>query len=576
LLLLFGVPRRPRRIIPRNIGMPSEPPPIAREQPRSDLHWLSASEGQAFIARGALDPVAWTEALIERIGRLASRVQAFIHVDRALSLRQAQAARQTILAGHGAALTGVPLAIKDVIDTCDMPTTGHSRSAIDRRPDADAHCVALLRKAGVVIVGKTATHEFAHGGPSLDLPWPPARNPWNPDHFTGSSSSGSGAAVAAGLSPFALGTDTGGSIRIPAAMCGVTGLKPTYGRVSRRGVLPLAGSLDTVGPIARSARDCALLLQSIAGHDPGDPSSVDRPVADYLREIDGGLKGLRIGVIRHFWEEDLKAHPDARVAMENALSVLRAEGAILSDLRLTPLGLYNDVRVLVQEPEAFARYLPDLRRRAGLFGRDFLGRILPGCLVPGYIHFEASRVRERLSAQMREAFADVDLMVTLGPGPAPRLDAARTHGFLYGLWSDRPNITSPFSVTGLPALSVCTGLSSGGLPLSMQIVGRPFDEATVLRAGAAFESATDAASRRPPVDQLPEPQPIRLAPDEPAPILEPSVAGWVERSIDDAGLQLTDGERALVHAAAPNVRAMMARLAFELDRSAEPAAIFRA
>ncbi len=556
--------------------MPSEHPPIAREQPRSDLHWLSATEGQALLARGGLDPVDWTETLIERIGSLASRVHAFIHVDRDLSLRQAQAARQAIAAGKGEVLTGVPLAIKDVIDTCDMPTTGQSRSAIDRRPDADAHCVARLRKAGVVIVGKTATHEFAHGGPSLDLPWPPARNPWNLDHFTGSSSSGSGAAVAAGLAPFALGTDTGGSIRIPAAMCGVTGLKPTYGRVSRRGVIPLAGSLDTVGPIARSARDCALLLQSIAGHDSGDPSSVELPVPDYLREIDDGLRGLRIGVIRHFWEEDLTAHPDAQAAIEEALSVLRAQGAILRDLRLGPLALYNDVRVLVQEPEAFARYLPDLRQRAGEFGRDFLGRILPGCLVPGYIHFEASRVRERLSAQMRAAFADVDLLVTLGPGPAPRFDAPRTHGFLYGLWSDRPNITSPFSVTGLPALSVCTGLSRAGLPLSMQIVGRAFDEATVLRAGAAYELATDAASRRSPVDQLAEPQPIQLAPDEPWPLLEPSVASWVERSINDARLKLSESERALVHGAAPNVRAMMSRLSFELDRFAEPAAIFRA
>jgi aspartyl-tRNA(Asn)/glutamyl-tRNA(Gln) amidotransferase subunit A len=540
------------------------------------IHWLGVGEGLDLIAAGRLAPREWERALLERIRAINPLVNAFVQFGFETTAAGQSGLARLRPAEAGGLLDGVPLGIKDVIDTADRPTTGHSRVAIDRQPSVDAACVALLRGAGAVMLGKTATHEFAHGGPSLDLPWPPARNPWHLDHFTGSSSSGSGAAVAAGLVPAALGTDTGGSIRIPAGMCGVTGLKPTYGRVSRRGVLPLAGSLDTVGPMARSARDCALLLQVIAGFDPADPSSVDRPVPDYCQTIDQGIGGVRIGVVRHFWERDLKAHPDAVRGVESALGVLQGLGAHLCEVELAPLGFYNDVRVLVQEPEAFARYASDLRRRTRDFGRDFLGRILPGCLVPGHVQFQAMRHRERLVRQMRAAFDQVDLLVTLGPGPAPRLDAPRTHGFRYGLWGDRPNLTSPFSLTGLPALSVCTGFSSNGLPLSMQIVGRAFDESLVLRAGAAFEAATGFGERRPPIDGCPPPSPLRAPPEEPVAVADPATRVWVERMLGLAGLELDADLLALVHTAAPLVEAMIARIDVLDNWSDEPAQVFLA
>lgn len=524
------------------------------------------------LAAGRLSSAEWTQALLDRIHAINPHIHAFVHVDAPRAKGTAE--RTQGGAGGGALLAGVPFGIKDVIDTCDMPTTGHSKVALHRRPSLDSACVSALRAAGAVIVGKTATHEFAHGGPSMDLPWPPARNPWNLDHFTGSSSSGSGAAVAAGLVPAALGTDTGGSIRIPAALCGVTGLKPTYGRVSRRGVLPLAGSLDTVGPIARSSRDCALIMQSIAGFDPLDPASVDRTVPDFSAALGQGIAGLKIGVVRHFWERDLSANPEAVRAMEDALSVLERLGARLETVEIAPLGFYNDVRVLIQEPEAFARYHADLKRRTRDFGRDFLGRILPGCLVPGHVQFQAARHRLKLVEQMSSTLAEVDLLVTLGPGPAPRLDAPRTHGFLYGLWSDRPNLTSPFSVTGHPALSVCTGFSSTGLPLSMQIVGRAFDEQTVLRAGAAFEAETGFCKRHPLLDLLP-PGPIPVAPTEPVPLPDASMSAWIDRSLGHAGLTLDPETLSLVHAAAPLVEAMIGRMTTIDSWSDEPAQVFR-
>lgn len=546
----------------------------SRSADPDQLAWLGIAEGANLLRKRELSPVEWTRALLERIDGPGRPLDAFLHVAPELALERARTAEREFAAGNDLGpLHGVPCAIKDIFETADMPTTAHSRVLAGHRPGRDASAVAALRRAGAVLLGKTATHEFAHGGPSTDLPWPPARNPWNLDHFTGGSSSGSGAALAGGLVPAALGTDTGGSIRIPAGLCGITGLKPTYGRVSRGGVFALSPALDTAGPMARSARDCALLLQAIAGHDPADPGSAQEPVSDYGAALVGNLKGIRIGVPRHFFETDLAAHPDAATAIEQALSVLRELGAQIETVTLAPMIEYGDVRVLVQEAEAFAIYHALLREDPKRFGQDFLGRVLPGCLVPAFAQAQAHRKRRMLTTQMRDVLQRFDAIITTGPGPAPRFDARQTHGFLYGLWSDKPNLLAPFSVTGLPTLSVCNGFAGNGLPTSMQIVGRPWDEAGVLRIGDAFQRLTDWHLRRPPP---PVPTaPVRLAEPEAAEPVDQQTIAWVDACLTHAGLKLTEAQRDGVLQAAPRVKRMVARLGTIEDRTVESAAVFR-
>jgi aspartyl-tRNA(Asn)/glutamyl-tRNA(Gln) amidotransferase subunit A len=538
--------------------------------------WIGVADGAALLAAGQLSSEAWVGALLARALEVAAPVAAYVNLAGEAALAAAREADRELAAGRRRGpLHGVPWAAKDLFDACGLPTTGHSRVMRDRVPVRDAPAVALLRAQGAVLLGKLATHEFAHGGPSLDLPWPPARNPWDLERFTGSSSSGSGAALAAGLVPMALGTDTGGSIRIPAGLCGVVGLKPTYGRVSRRGVYALAPTLDVAGPMARCVRDVALMLQAIAVHDPRDAGSVAAPTPDYAAALDGDLRGRVIGVPRHLWQDDLMAPPAAAAALETALQVLRARGATLREVRLRPLRQYNDVRVIVQEPEAFALFHTALIERAGEFGRDFLGRILPGCLVPAWARVQAERMRRRMTEEMLQVLSGCHALVALGAGPAPRFDAPRTHGFRHGLWSERPNLTSPYSVTGLPALSVCTGFSDDGLPLSMQIVGRPFDEATVLRIGDAHERDTGWHRRHPELPPADAVAPIALAPEPEDAPLDPTERAWVDACVAHAGLRLTDVQRAGIDAVAPALLAMLSRIERDAEWTSEAAAVFR-
>jgi aspartyl-tRNA(Asn)/glutamyl-tRNA(Gln) amidotransferase subunit A len=291
-------------------------------------HWLSATEtAQAFAAR-TLSPVELVTALLERIEVLDPKLNAFIRLDADAAIQAARLAENEIAAGRSRGpLHGVPVGIKDIIDVAGLPTTAHSRILVDNIAKADAVVVQKLRQAGAIVMGKLSTHEFAIGGPSFDLPFPPARNPWNRDHHPGGSSSGSGAGVAAGLFPLALGTDTGGSVRNPASACGIVGLKPTYGLVSRRGVFPLSFTLDHVGPLTRTVADNALLLDAIAGHDPADPGSAASQSHRFGRLLDRGVRDLRIGFVRHFHERDLPAHPEVAAALEDVARVLQAEGA---------------------------------------------------------------------------------------------------------------------------------------------------------------------------------------------------------------------------------------------------------
>src|SRR5438105_2738569 len=282
--------------------------------------FITIAEGAKLIQQRELSPVELVDSRLARIEKFDGRLHSFIRVLADSARAEARAAESEIAAGnYRGPLHGIPLGLKDIYETAGIPTTGHSKVMQDHVPKADAFSVKKLRDAGAVVMGKLATHEFALGGPSFDLPWPPARNPWDTTRFTGGSSSGTGASVAAGLVLGGTGSDTGGSIRGPAAFCGLAGIKPTYGLISRMGILPLGFSLDHAGPMAWTAEDCAILLQAMAGHDPADPASADVQIPDYRAALQGGVKGLRIGLARHFYDRDNDANAATRQAIEAAL-----------------------------------------------------------------------------------------------------------------------------------------------------------------------------------------------------------------------------------------------------------------
>jgi aspartyl-tRNA(Asn)/glutamyl-tRNA(Gln) amidotransferase subunit A len=469
----------------------------------TDLHWLTATEATRAFAARKLSPVELLQALLARIERLDPKLNAFICLDADAALDAARAAEAELAAGHiRGPLHGVPVGIKDIIDVAGLPTTCHSKILLDNIKTEDAAVVSRLRQAGAVILGKLATHEFALGGPSFDLPFAPARNPWNLAHHPGGSSSGSGAGVCAGLFPLALGTDTGGSVRNPASSCGIVGLKPTYGLVSRRGVFPLAFTLDHVGPLTRSAADSALLLDAIAGHDPADPASAPdavRNTARYFgRDLMRGISGLRVGFVRHFHETDMPADPQVAAALEDAVRVLRAEGAALREITLPSLNEFAAVNRVILGAEAFSIHAPWLRARPGDYGQLTRRRLLAGAFFSAADYVGAQRRRAQMIAAVNDAFRNVDVLICASSlDPASRLDdpveTARTYP---------RQARTPFNVTGHPAVAMMSGLSDAGLPLSVQFAGRYFEDATVLRVAAAYERATEWHQRRPPIDSF--------------------------------------------------------------------------
>src|SRR5947207_479960 len=285
--------------------------------------YLTIAEAARLIEQRELSPVELVDSRLDRIAKLDGKLNSFIRVLGDAARGDARAAEAEIAAGkYRGPMHGIPIGLKDIYETAGVATTGHSKVMQDHVPRADAFSVTRLREAGAIIMGKLATHEFALGGPSFDLPWPPARNPWDTSRFTGGSSSGTGASVAAGLVLGGTGSDTGGSIRGPAAYCGLAGIKPTYGLISRVGILPLAFSLDHAGPMAWNAEDCAIMLQAMAGPDPADPGSADRPIPDYRAALAGDVKGLRVGLIRHFYERDNEANAATRNAIDAAAKQL--------------------------------------------------------------------------------------------------------------------------------------------------------------------------------------------------------------------------------------------------------------
>jgi aspartyl-tRNA(Asn)/glutamyl-tRNA(Gln) amidotransferase subunit A len=459
--------------------------------------FLTIAEAAALIGKRELSPVELVESRLSRIERHDGKLNSFIRVLREPALAAARAAAAEIMAGNRRGpLHGIPIGLKDIYETKGVPTTGHSKILIDHVPQQDATSVRRLTEAGAIVLGKLATHEFALGGPSFDLPWPPARNPWDTSRFTGGSSSGTGAAVAAGLVIGGTGSDTGGSIRGPAALCGLAGLKPSYGRISRAGILPLAFSLDHAGPMAWTAEDCAIMLQAMAGHDPADPASADRPVPDYRAALSGDIKGLRVGLIRHFYEDDNPADEATRQGIAAAVKVFEDLGCSVRELRLSPLAEWAACGVLIMLTEAYAIHEATLRERFGDYGELFRDRMALAALISGGDYVQAVRRRRELAAEFATAMADLDLVLTAAtPSEAPAIDAVGKFATF-----ERPMLTMPFNVTGTPAMSVCCGYSAAGLPLAFQLVGKPFDEATVLRAAHAYEKATAWRSVRPRLD----------------------------------------------------------------------------
>jgi aspartyl-tRNA(Asn)/glutamyl-tRNA(Gln) amidotransferase subunit A len=534
----------------------------------TDLHFLTIAEAASLIEQRKLSPVALTRAFLDRIAAVDPQLNAYLLVTAEQALDQARVAEAEIMSGnYRGPMHGIPFALKDIYCTSGIRTTSHSRTRADYVPDFDATTVAKLHQAGAILLGKLATHEFAHGGPSFDLPWPPARNPWNREHLTGGSSSGSGASVAAGLAMGALGSDTGGSIRNPAALCGLAGLKPTYGLVSRFGVYTNSFSYDHAGPMTWSIEDCAIMLQAIGGHDPRDPASAKQAVPDYRAALTGSIKGLRIGVLRHLFEDDAPLAPAAKTALEAAFDVLRGLGATLEDTRIRPAEVYHDVKITGAESELYAVHEPVLRTRLGDFGEDFLGRTLGALLISAADYVQASRWRRVLVAEMAPLYTNYDVLVTSGPGPAPRLDSWRTINF----WQ-RPSLTTPFNVLGGPALAQCIGFTDDGLPLSMQIVGRPFDDATVLRVAHAYEGATPWRASRPLLDpNTTVANTLPPVPEPAQPEINAARCDEIAATCRRAGLTLNERHFQQLCATAPYVDAMVGRLKRDPEFYDEPA-----
>jgi aspartyl-tRNA(Asn)/glutamyl-tRNA(Gln) amidotransferase subunit A len=459
---------------------------------------LTVAEAGRAIAEGRLSPIALTEAYLERIDALDGELHSYVTVLH----DAARAAAREIAAGRSRGpLHGIAIGLKDIYKTSGIRTTAGSRRYEHHVPEEDAESWVRLRDAGAILLGKHETHEFAIGGPDFGLPFPPARNPWNTAHYPSGSSSGSAVAVAAGLCAAAMGSDTGGSIRGPAAYCGIVGLKPTYGRVSRRGVFPLSYSLDHCGPLTRTVEDCAILMQALAAYDPQDPASANVSVPDYRAALTPRLDGLRIGVIRHFHERDAadfgaESAPSAAyvAAFDAACRTLEGLGARLVDLHLSPLIAYLDANRLIMLGEAYALHEVDFRERPHLFGRLMFARVGLGAFLTAADYVEAVRQRRELAVEFAHALTDVDVAISANAtGPAPRIDQVP----FWGVY-ERASYTAPYNLTGSPALSVPIGFEDG-LPLAFQIAGKPFDEAGVMRIGHAFEQATEFHRQRPPI-----------------------------------------------------------------------------
>lgn len=453
----------------------------------SDLAYLEVCAAAELIRTKKLSPVEYTRALIARVEKHDKQYNAFLRFTPQIPLADAERAQAEIAKGHWrGAWHGVPYALKDIIDYAGLPTTAHSKILQDNVATGDSVVAQRFRAAGAVFMGKLSTHEFATGGPSFDLPWPPARNAWNRGHFPGGSSSGSGAATAAGFVPAALGTDTAGSVRNPATMCGIVGMKPTYGLVSRRGVVPLSFSLDHVGPMTRTVRDNAMLLDLIAGYDSGDPGSVNRAAGGYTTQIGQSLQGVRVGLIRHFYTRDMQADPEMAASIDAAAAKLEALGADVREIETASLDEYAAVNRIILSSEAFAIHEQWMKERPQDYGALGRERLAAGAFIRASDYVNALRRRRQMTGAFHALFSEVDVMITASSmDPACPIDDLKQVDYTYPRQA-----RSPFNVTGSPAISVPSGFSKDGLPLGIQLIGAPFSEALLYRVAHAYEQAS--------------------------------------------------------------------------------------
>jgi len=434
-----------------------------------------------------------TRALLSRVERLDGSLNAFLLPMPEHALKAARQADAEIARGdYRGALHGIPYAAKDIFDVEGWPTTCHSAIRRDHVAQTDAEVITLLNDAGAVLLGKTALHEFATGGPSFDLPWPPARNPWNTGVHPGGSSSGSGAALAAGLTPFALGTDTGGSIRHPASACGVVGMKPTYGAVSLEGVFPLSFSLDHAGPMTRDVTDNAIALAAMLRPQAARAIGCGAPDAPFPN-IGDGLAGLTVGVFDDFYRgPDVDA--EIAAATDAAVRCIADLGAVVKPLQVSSLITYNSCGRILLQAESWAVHADWLRARHAEYGERGRRRLMAGALLSAGDYIKAQQLRAYLANEMREAMRGCDLAVTASSLVFPaRIDDAAEVERTY----DRA-ARMPFNLSGAPALSLPIGFSKAGLPIGLQVVGHPWGEAMVYRAALALEGALGLKSRQPP------------------------------------------------------------------------------
>jgi len=449
-----------------------------------DTQDLSIAEMGRMLRAGSVTAEALASDALGRVAARDGRLNAFVLVTEERALADARRADDELKSGRDRGpFHGIPYALKDIYDTAGIRTTCHSKLRLNNVPKEDSVAAARLREAGGVLLGKLATHEFAIGGPSFDLPFPPARNPWNREHITGGSSSGSGTAIASRMVRMAMGSDTGGSIRGPAAWCGTVGIKPTYGRVSRRGVFPLSWTLDHIGPLARSVEDAAITLQVLAGHDPQDPASADQPVPDYRADLDKGVAGLRIGIPRAFFATASARTDECLATLDRTAAQLRAAGATVEDVELPDYALFSAVGRIIMMAEAFAIHEADMQTRLLDYGEVTAGRFVLGATITAADFIHALRARRELTDAVNAALTRYDALLTLAAlSTAPRFDQPTD-----ALSLASPIQTIPFNVSGHPSMSVPTGLGANGLPIGVQLTGRAFDEAMVFRIGRAVE-----------------------------------------------------------------------------------------
>ncbi len=464
------------------------------------FHELSISDAGAALRQGKVTSLALTKHALARIKVLDPKINAFITVTKERALADAARADTELKAGHDhGPFLGIPYGLKDIYDTAGIRTTCHSKLRADVVPRHDSVVAAKLKQGGGVLLGKLATHEFAIGGPSFDLPFPPARNPWDLDRMPGGSSSGSAAAVAAGICRMAMGSDTGGSIRGPAAWCGLVGHKPTYGLVSRRGVFPLSYTLDHCGPLTWTVEDSAITMELIAGHDALDPASARVAAPQFRRGLDWGVQGLRIGLARHFYDQAEGVTPETINAIENAAQVLAGAGAVVEDVRLPDYELFNACGRLIMIAEAYAIHERDFAARPLDYGQLTYLRLMVGTFLSASDLVHALRLRRRLTDTINnDILSRYDALLTATTlAPAPRF--AEIPDFAAAAW---PVQTMPWNLTGSPALSMPAGFTASQLPLAVQIVGRPFEDPLVLRIGFALEKALDLSANRPAISTL--------------------------------------------------------------------------